>query len=203
MIHRSHSLAVLLMTAALGLTLSPAGALAQAAGKIGVVNLGKVFNSMQEKKDIQARLEADTQQLQNDNKTHQSELQGMQEMIRNGPKPDTQQYDDLVHQYDQKTAQYAADLKVRQVELTRSQVRQLKGLYDKIEDAVGAIAKQHALALVITESKPEFPPDVSDMTPDQLSQVINQRNVMYVNPDIDLTSEVVTALDAQYKSAGK
>lgn len=193
----------LLLTAALGLALTPAAASAQTAQKVAVVNVGKVFNSMQEKKEIQQKLETETEKLQSDNKTHQAELQQMQEMIRNGPKPGTQQYDDLVHQLDEKTAQYAAEFKVHQVELTRSQTRQLKELYDKISDAVANLAKQQGISLVIAENQPEFPNDVSDMNPDTLSQMINQRNVMFVSPDIDLTAQVVTQLDAQYKSAGK
>jgi Skp family chaperone for outer membrane proteins len=171
--------------------------------KVGVVNMGKVFNTMQETKDIKAHLEADQSTLNSDVQAHKAELENLRQKLANGPKPDSPQYDDLAQQLEQKSVQYDTEVKLKQIDLARNQSRQLKTIFDKIEGAVGEIAKQKQLDLVITMVKPEFPPNLRELTPEAISQLINSRNVMYVNDKIDITSDVVTALDAKYKSGGK
>jgi hypothetical protein len=59
------------------------------------------------------------------------------------------------------------------------------------------------LDLVLTEMKPQLAPgQQNSMTPDQYLQVLLQRNVLYAGGEIDITNDVIAALDAQYK-AGK
>lgn len=131
---------------------------------------------------------------------HQSELANIRQQMDNGPKQDSPQYDDLAQQFEQKSVTYENELKLKQIDIARSQSRQLKMIFEKIEAAVDDIAKQKGLDLVITEVKPEFPKNVRDLTPDAISQLINSRNLLYVSDKIDITSEVITALDAKYKS---
>ena len=170
--------------------------------RVGVVNVGKVFNSMQETKDITARFESERQNLQTLGQQHQQELHQLQQMLANGPKPGSQQFDDQQEQLDEKTVQYDNDLKLKQLQSVRNQARQLKAIFAKIEDAVGQVAKQRGLDLVVTEIKPDLS-DNANLTPEEISQRINQRNLMFVDPKIDITAEVVTMLDAKYKAGEK
>jgi Skp family chaperone for outer membrane proteins len=204
MIIRRASLATLL----LGLIATAGPALAQPAQqgtgtKIGVVNMGKVFESLQEAKDLRATLEAKKNEFTSLGQAHQAELNSLKQQLQNGPKPDTQQFDDLAQQIEQKTIQYDNELKLKQLNMARDLTRQLKSLYDKVEASVGEVAKTKGLDLVLTEIRPEFPPNVRDMTPEAIQNLIGQRNVLYKSEKIDITSEVVTALDAKYKSGGK
>jgi Skp family chaperone for outer membrane proteins len=171
---------------------------------IGVVNMVKVFHSLQETKDVEAKLEADNNSLKSLKDEHQATLTNMEQEIRNGPKPDTDQYDTAVEKLDQTSVQYESELKLKQVELTRNQTKQLKSIFDKIETSVADIAKSKGLDLVLTEMKPELAPgQQNSMTPDQLSQVLTQRNVLYAGDNIDITSDVIAAMDAKYKAGGK
>jgi Skp family chaperone for outer membrane proteins len=183
---------------------SIASAQAMSAGptRIGVVNVGKVFNSMQETKDLQARFESERQGLQQLGAQHQQELTNLQQMLRNGPKPGSQQYEDQQEQLDEKRVQYDNDVKLKQLQSVRNQARQLRVIFDKIEVAVGDVARQRGLDLVITELKPDLTEN-QDLTPEEISQRINQRNLMFVDPKIDITAEVVTTLDAKYKAGEK
>jgi Skp family chaperone for outer membrane proteins len=169
-----------------------------------VVNTAKVLQSMQEMKDVQAKLDADKNSLKTLTDTHQADLTNMQQEIRNGPKPDTQQYDDMLQKLDKTAVEYDSDLKLKQVELSHNYSKQLKAIFDKIEVTVADISKQKGLDLVLTEMKPELAPGQQNtMTPDQLLQVLIQRNVLYAGGNIDITDDVISALDAQYKAGPK
>jgi Skp family chaperone for outer membrane proteins len=169
--------------------------------KVGVVNMGKVFNSMQEVTEIKAKLESDAKALKTAAQAHQAELINLQQQRDNGPKPDTQQYDDATQALEKKTIQYEQELKLQQLELARGQSRQLKAIFDKIEAATADIAKQKGLDIVITQIKPEFPKNLQDLTPENISTLINQHNLLYVSPTVDITDTVTAALDAKYKAA--
>jgi Skp family chaperone for outer membrane proteins len=168
--------------------------------KLGVVNMQKVFEQLQEAKDLRATLEAKKQEFNSLGQARQSELNSLKQQLANGPKPDSQQYDDLAQQIEQKAVTYDNELKLKQLTMTRDLGHQLKALFDKIEVSVGDVAKQKGLDLVLTEIRPEFPSNMREMTPEQIQNLIGSRNILYKSDKIDITSEVVTALDAKYKS---
>lgn len=203
---RSLPVLPLLFTSLLAFALAaPQVARAQAAESagpthIGVVNVGKVFHSMQETKDLQAKFQSEKEGIQQLAQQHQQEVNSLQNMLHNGPKPGSQQYDDQQEQIDQKTAQYETELKIKNMQMIRSQAHQMRDIFDKIADVVATVAKQRNLDLVITETNPDLAAENQDLTPDQLSALVQQRNVMFVDPKLDITAEVVTALDARYKS---
>ena len=210
MIMRRASLATAAAALALGLVLAVAAPTAHAqpaaaagsapATKLGVVNMQKVFEQLQEAKDLRATLEAKKTEFNSLGQARQSELNSLKQQLANGPKPDSQQYEDLAKQIEEKAVTYDNELKLKQLTMTRDLAHQLKALYDKVESSVGDVAKQKGLDLVITEIHPEFPTNMREMTPEQIQNLIGSRNVLYKSDKIDITSEVVTALDAKYKS---
>jgi Skp family chaperone for outer membrane proteins len=72
-------------------------------------------------------------------------------------------------------------------------------IYEKIEQTVADIAAKKGLDLVIPDSRQPFPDTVDNINLDQLRGFIASRNVLYAHPSIDITSEVITAMDAKYK----
>lgn len=196
----------LVTTAALVLGLLAAvPALAQTATptKVGAVNLIKVINSMQEFKDMNTKLEADANSLKTLTDTHQADLANLQQQMRNGPKPGTSQYDELVQNFDKKRVEYEIDLQEKKLELARTRTRQLRSVYTEIAATVGDLAKQKGLDLVINSINPDFPDNSDELTPEQMQTLINQHNVLFVSGSIDITSEAITALDAKYKAGAK
>jgi Skp family chaperone for outer membrane proteins len=180
-------------------------AVAQSTGgtRIGVVNMGKVFNSMQEVVEIKAKLENDAKAFQTEAQAHKAELANLQQQRDNGPKPDTAQWDEATQNLEKLSVKYEEELKLAQLDLARGQSRQLKLIFDKIEAAAGDIAKDKGLDIVVTEIRPEFPKNAQDMTPENVQAMINQRNMLYVSPQVDITDAVTAALDAKFKAGGK
>ena len=173
-----------------------------AATHIGIVNLGKVFRSVQEMKDIQAKQEADTNSLKTLANQHQSELDNMKQELRNGPKPDSKEWDEKLTALETKSVQYESDLKLRQADMSRNFSKQLKLVFDKVQASVADLAKQKGLDLVLTENLPDLAPG-QEVTPDQMAQLLAQHNVLFAGANIDITDEVIAALDAQYKAGSK
>lgn len=168
---------------------------------IGVVNVGQVFNSMQETKDLQARFGAERENLQQLGSQHQQELNTLQQNLMNGPKPGSPQYDEEQETLDSKTVQYENELKMKQLESSRNQARQLRELFGKIDSAVAEVAKKRGLDLVLSELKPDM--GAPNLTPDEIAQIFRQQNVLFVDSKLDITAEVVTTLDARYKAGEK
>ena len=55
--------------------------------------------------------------------------------------------------------------------------------------------------------RPELPPNLRDQSPEQvgnmIQQLIQQRSLIYVSPNVEITGDVITRLDAKYKAGGK
>jgi Skp family chaperone for outer membrane proteins len=178
-------------------------AAAQSAGgtHVGVVNTNKVFNSIQEVIEMKAKFEADQKQFQTQAQAHNAELANLQQQRDNGPKPDTAQWDEATANLEKLKLKYEEELKLAQVTFSRTFARQLKQIFDKIQDTTGEIAQSKGLDIVLTE--PEFPKNVQDMTPENIQAMNFQRNVLYVSPSVDITEAVTAAMDAKYKAGPK
>jgi Skp family chaperone for outer membrane proteins len=179
----------------------PAAAQTAAGTRIGVVNMQKVFGSMQEVTEVKAKLESDTKALKTQTDARQAELINLKQQRDNNLKPDTTQYDQATEELEEKSVKYEGDLKLQQANLARQQSRQLKEIFDKIESATAEVAKQKGLDVVMTQVNPEFPKNPQDLTPDNISQLIGSHNMLYVSPTIDITDTVTAVLDAKYKAA--
>ena len=66
-----------------------------------------------------------------------------------------------------------------------------------------ALAETKKLDLVLVEQKIDLPSDPNTMEQinvDQLRNLINQRSVMFSNGKYDITNDVLSAVDAKYKT---
>jgi Skp family chaperone for outer membrane proteins len=183
--------------------LSPAGfAVAQDGPKIATVNPAKVFNEMQETKDLKQKMENDRQAIQAEGKRRAEELEEAKKaraMLLEGSEDFNKKNQDMIKK--------AVELQVWQelikADLARQQKSQMKNLFEKIEQATKEVAEAKKLDLVIVEQKIELPTDPNTMEQinvDQLRGLINQRTVLYSNGKFDITNDVLANVDAKYKN---
>ncbi len=182
--------------------LSPAGFVAAQDGpKIATVNPAKVFNEMQETKDLKQKMESDRQAIQAEGKRRAEELEEAKKaraMLIEGSEDFNKKNQDMIKK--------AVELQVWQelikADLARAQKSQMKNLFEKIEQATKEVAEAKKLDLVIVEQKIELPTDPNTMEQinvDQLRGLINQRSVLYSNGKFDITNDVLANVDAKYK----
>jgi Skp family chaperone for outer membrane proteins len=171
--------------------------------KIAVANTARIFNDMQETKDLKQQLEARHTEVSNEESDRKAKIQQMEDNIKE-LRPDNPQYQKSLEDLDKAMAEFEAWGKVVQLEAERDQKHTMVMLFDKIQATVTQVAKDDQIDIVIADQGPEIG-NTEGMTFDQLRALINQKDVLYTSKRADISDEVLTRLDAQYakdKAAG-
>jgi Skp family chaperone for outer membrane proteins len=92
--------------------------------------------------------------------------------------------------------------KMMDMDQQRKQKTSNKMLFDKIQDAVAQVAKDRGFTLVISSHTPEIP-DLESIDVNTLNAMLLQRTVLFNDPKMDITQDVVIALDKAYANGGK
>jgi Skp family chaperone for outer membrane proteins len=177
----------------------PAGvAAAQDNPRIATVNPARVFNEMQETKDLKQKMENDRQTITAEGQKRQQDIEEARkkrQLFQEGSEEAVKANKDLVA----KTLEAQVWQELIKADLARQQKVQMKSLFEKIEAATNEVAAARKLDLVIVEQRVDLPADLEQINVDQLRGLINQRTVMFNNKKYDITNEVLTAVDAKYK----
>ena len=83
----------------------------------------------------------------------------------------------------------------------RDQKMMLKRLYDKIEAAVGQVAQQRGIDLVIADGRQDIG-NLEAVPAEDLRRMLNSRNVVYATKAVDITETVIAVLDADFAKSG-
>ena len=169
--------------------------------KIATVNAAKVFNEIQETKDLKSKMENDQKNLQAQDLEKKTKLKDLQS-ARDALKTDAPQYNDANKQLMQAAIDYEVWQRIQGADIQRLQKQQMLAIFNKITTSVAEVATQKGLDLVIAEQKPEVPDNLDQINVDQVRLLINQRNVLYSTPAVDVSNDVIASMDAKYK-AGK
>jgi len=200
MFSRRSLYALALSAAALLLPARPVAA--QEAPKIATVNIAKVFNEMQETKDLKQKMESDRTAIQNEGKRRSDELEEAKkarQIFNEGSEDFNKKNREVI----QKAIELQTWQELIKADLARQQKSQMRNLFEKIEAATKEVADMKKLDLVIIEQKVELPTDpgqFDQMNIDQVRALINQRNLMYNNGKFDVTNEVLAKVDEKYKT---
>jgi len=171
------------------------------APRIGTVNTAKVFQEMMETKDLRQKMDSDAKAIKDEGERRENalkELQKKRDLFNEGSTDYDKANKDLVEQ----AIATRAWQELTKAEVLRQQKMQMRNLFNKIEDATKDVATAKKLDLVFVDQKLELPNDAKTMeqiTADQLRQLINQRTIIFNNGRLDITNEVLAAVDAKYK----
>jgi len=185
------------LTALLSAGAAPTGT--PTVAKLAIANPAKIFNEIQETKDLKAKMEGDRKTLEATELQKRQELKDLQAQ-RDTLKPDSPQYAKLNQDLLQKSIEFETWGRIQQAEIQRQQKMQMKTLFDKITNSTAEVATQRGIDLVIAEQRPEFPDSLDQLNVDQLRVLINQRNVLFNSAAADISNEIIAAMDAKYKT---
>lgn len=177
----------------------PAGGSTGAAVKVAIASPARIFNEIQETKDLKALIESKTKNLEQDRFAREQKLKDLK-ALRDQLKPDAPQYADRDRDLRQSAIEYKVWFDQNTAEMQAEQKRQMLLIFNKITAAVQEVATAKGIDLVIAEQKPEFPPNLDQINADQLRVMINSQNVLFSTPQADISTDVITAMDAKYKS---
>lgn len=169
--------------------------------KIAVCNPARIFNNMQETKDLKDKMEAQGKDLQNQENIQKKEIDVLQDKLKmlNAGSP---QHTEAQKEFIEKAIKYDTWKKINQAQVQQEQKLSMKTLFDKITEATKAVAEADKIDLVIAETNVEFP-SIDQINVDQLRALINQRNVIFNNGKADISDKVTAKLDADYKAGKK
>ena len=182
------------LAAALLLSLS----LPAMAQKVATANPARIFNEIQETKDLQTKFNADLGSLNEQRK--QKELQiNDTKAARDSLKPDTAQWAERNKELVRLAVEYEAWQKIVQADLERQQKLQMKAIFDRITESIGQVASARQIDLVIAEVRPELPDNIDQINTNDLRARLISRNVLFSVPQVDISNDVIAAMDARYK----
>jgi len=194
------STTVIVMTAIPGLSApNPQAPLPPAANDhqiaIGVVNVTTVYLQMKEPKKLSEAMHSQQEQLQ---KEQQQREQALSDMVkrRNDFKPGSAQFDDETRKIEDEQVKYQVWVATARAQLDRQAKKNLKQIFDHIQQATRDVAQQMHLNVVIADQSPEIGPDLSAVSVQELSQRLSSRAVLYYDKKADITDEVLTRVEA-------
>lgn len=171
------------------------------AQKIATANTQRILSEIKEFKDFEGKIKSKVEEARRFQETLQGrakELQGQRDQFKAGSPEYDRANSDLLKVAAE--AQVAGQL--AQQDIIREQKRTVKAIIDKIVSQVKTIAQQKQIALVLAQVTP---PELSDdnwekLNPDQATNLMLSRNILFVSPELDITNDVITALDAAHAS---
>lgn len=167
--------------------------------KVAIANPARIFNDIQETRDLKAKMENDRKTLEATDLEKRTKIRDLQTQ-RDALRPDSPQYNEINRQLLQAGIDYETWRKITELDIQRQQKLQMKSLFDKITASVTEVATQKGIDLVIAEQHPDFPENIDQLSVDQVRLLINQRNVLFNTALVDISSDVIAAMDTKYKS---
>ncbi|HSI33522.1 MAG: OmpH family outer membrane protein [Phycisphaerae bacterium] len=178
----------------------PAGiAAAQGSPTIGVVNPARVFNEMQETVDLKQKLAGDRQAIENEEKARVNDVEEARKAARLF-NPGTAEFKAKNNEFMTKAIALQTWRELTKADLARQQKTQMKDLFTKIESATKDVAKMKKIDLVLVDQRADLPEDLEQINVDQLRALINQRTILHADPKLDISGDVISVLNAQYKN---
>lgn len=182
--------------------IAPARQAAAQDSKVGVANLSRIIQSMQEAQDKNKTKADELRRLDEEQKAKAQAIENLKK-DRENFKKGSPEYAERNQQILQKSVELQSWNELQKLDLTRRQKDEIKSFYDKINAAIQQVATDKKLDLVIADFSVEIPPDLDTVNPEQLQQIIRQKQVLYTAKGVDISDEVINRLNAQYKGGGK
>ena len=174
---------------------------AQEATRIGVVNPARIFQEMQETKDLRQKIETEGKQREAEFQSRQNKVKDLL-AARDLLKHDSPQYAQADQEFMKAAIDFDTWQKITQATVQGQQKQQMKALFDKIVTATSEVAQQKGIDLVLADQRPDLPENLAQVNVDQLRALLNTRNIVYMGPKVDLNPDVIAALDAKYRAGG-
>ncbi len=190
-------LSALVLATALGQAARPATHNAMA-----VINISKVFTSLNEKLHDDSDIDAMAKKINDEKAKRDTELDNLKQQLQGNTlfKEDSPEFLKMQDDALQKSMEMDAFLKVSQAKLLMEQRLRTVQIYKAINDAVKRYAEDNGIGIVLVSDEVDFS---NVPTTEAVQQKIALRKVMYSHPDFDITQKVIEKMNGEYKLNGK
>lgn len=166
---------------------------------VAVVNVAVVSEQYHKTGDLETQFDALRDQLNTEHQALRDKAERTARSLREEFKPGTADFNarrkDLAMQ--KAEIEYFVEMSGLQVE--GGLAKSLRTIYDDIQAVVEKLAEEKGVDVVLAVDRL---PDEGPNSPNAIRQQIMLQKVLYWNPRLDMTAEVVSRLNARYKATG-
>jgi len=170
--------------------------------KVAVCNpINGIFTQIQEGKDIQAQWKQLADTLNTQATAKQRELDNKADELKL-LLPTSPEYEKKVEDLTVLKADDQAWLQAQQINLMRQQREEEQQIFDKILKTINDVAQAQGITLVLNSAHPDFPAmdNPNQNASAMFFQTIMMHTVLYADPKLDITQQVIVAMDKAYTS---
>lgn len=198
--NRISSACVALLALAMPATALRAGqAPAEHVPQIAVVRTAQITRNCSESKQLLQILQSRFNEMGQEEQKKNAELKQLADQLSQ-LKAGSAQWLQLRDQIDDKKLALDVWREKMKLELDRKQKAGEKSVYDHVTQAVQAVAENQHLDLVLADNSPDVGPDLDGITPAQFNQLLAARAVLFANKKADITEDVLTLVEANFKN---
>ena len=158
--------------------------------RVGIVDVTQILENCKRNQQWQEKAQADRQKVQGEFQQMKTALDALQANIK-ALKPGSSDYYDLMDQYEQKKAIMDGKNSFYESKFTQETQQWMEELYKDFMKVVDQVAQDKGLDVVLGKETLDLPaPTLRDF---MLS--VKTKKVLYNHADLDITSDVLTALD--------
>jgi Skp family chaperone for outer membrane proteins len=171
---------------------------------VATVNLSVVMEKLEQKSSMQANLVTMAAKLKAEDQATKDELTKMQNDLK-GMTTETAEREALQEKLAMATLKYQAWAKFSSEKIDIEESLVLQDLYRSIKEAVAQLATTSRLDIVLVDdSKGELRTDPDARMPRkaQILQQVAERRMLYTNPQIDITDDLIERMNNAFRAAG-
>jgi len=158
--------------------------------RIGVVDVTKILENCKKNQQWQAKADADRAKVQAEFQQMRQDLEALQANIKLR-KPGSSDYFSMMNEYEEKRAIMEGRNNFYESKFTQEMQLWMESLYNDFLKVVEMVARQKGLDMVVGKETLEVPaPTLRDFM-----LTVKTKTVLYNTPELEITDQVLTALD--------
>ncbi len=166
---------------------------------VGVVDFVRVFNDCLQIQHLNELIQQKEAELQTEAKARNEAMED-KKLELSAFQPGTPDFESRRKQLVQLTIEANVWFKAMEEDLERRKFDWTRVVYEKAVQASEGIATQRGLSMIL--QRKEFNPEAIEPTVTAIRRVIRERELVYADPGLDITDQVIHRLDEQYQAEG-
>lgn len=190
--------AALVWGLATGLNQAQIAGSARPGNQVATVNLVYVFDNFDRTKVLNQRRLESLQRLQEAEEQKTEALDAERRTLQ-ALAPDSAEFFRRKREFDRMNIEFQVWQMYEREQITQAHLHWIQRTYQMVIEEIAEVSRKHGIPLVVTQEEL----DVSRIdNTESLLQRILIRKVVYCNPDIDITDEVLANLNTKFERAG-
>lgn len=166
--------------------------------KIGVVRFGKLISGYQRMIEEQQANILTRDELVKEQNARRDEINRLGAKLQQHT-PESEAYAKTQSEIRTKTAELETWAKVKSQELVEDEGRIIRGIYEDVEGAAGTFAKKNGYTLIFKEDDL----DLANSRMAELKIKVALKKILYFDPSVDITDDLLKTLNKTYKASRK